>query len=374
MLLLGWQGSAHQAKVTTIEPNTKYNHPTLEELAMTEYTPDTSATAVVLYSKCSVNYIFSDRQFHLVYDYEFKVKVLKPNGVSHANISIPYYLNIKDNRLREIVKQIDASAYNLEKGKIVQIIGAVIDVEFPQDAVPKVYDALKDKYSPVKPPVEIETPEVEEPIVAEGEFQDTKGHWAENLIYKMYRNKMITGVSDTMFEPDRPITRAEFLTLTLRWLKYEKDMEWSRHASSWGTPTFQAKIKAQQAVFDKAVASAGTENWYQEILTGAQFADLIDGALLSADYDLKANITREEMASMLMRAYRYLTFETIYGNGKDFADKAQIADWAQDDVRSLSAIGYLEGDETGNFRPKATATRAEAAALIQRVYEVVEIR
>lgn len=28
-------------------------------------------------------------------------------------------------------------------GKIVQVIGAVIDVEFPQDAVPKVYDALK---------------------------------------------------------------------------------------------------------------------------------------------------------------------------------------------------------------------------------------
>ncbi|HDL1285928.1 TPA: F0F1 ATP synthase subunit beta [Mannheimia haemolytica] len=28
-------------------------------------------------------------------------------------------------------------------GKIVQIIGAVIDVEFPQDAVPKIYDALK---------------------------------------------------------------------------------------------------------------------------------------------------------------------------------------------------------------------------------------
>ena len=27
-------------------------------------------------------------------------------------------------------------------GKIVQIIGAVIDVEFPQDAVPKVYEAL----------------------------------------------------------------------------------------------------------------------------------------------------------------------------------------------------------------------------------------
>ena len=31
----------------------------------------------------------------------------------------------------------------MSAGKIVQIIGAVIDVEFPQDAVPKIYDALK---------------------------------------------------------------------------------------------------------------------------------------------------------------------------------------------------------------------------------------
>lgn len=28
-------------------------------------------------------------------------------------------------------------------GKIIQVIGAVVDVEFPQDAVPKVYDALE---------------------------------------------------------------------------------------------------------------------------------------------------------------------------------------------------------------------------------------
>src|SRR5690606_10810511 len=32
---------------------------------------------------------------------------------------------------------------NMSSGRIVQIIGAVIDVEFPRDAVPKVYDALK---------------------------------------------------------------------------------------------------------------------------------------------------------------------------------------------------------------------------------------
>lgn len=31
----------------------------------------------------------------------------------------------------------------MSSGRIVQIIGAVIDVEFPRDAVPNVYDALK---------------------------------------------------------------------------------------------------------------------------------------------------------------------------------------------------------------------------------------
>lgn len=30
----------------------------------------------------------------------------------------------------------------MSSGRIVQIIGAVIDVQFPRDSVPKVYDAL----------------------------------------------------------------------------------------------------------------------------------------------------------------------------------------------------------------------------------------
>ncbi|MDH3389076.1 MAG: F0F1 ATP synthase subunit beta, partial [Gammaproteobacteria bacterium] len=30
----------------------------------------------------------------------------------------------------------------MSTGKIVEVIGAVVDVEFPRDAVPKIYDAL----------------------------------------------------------------------------------------------------------------------------------------------------------------------------------------------------------------------------------------
>src|SRR3546814_7002837 len=31
----------------------------------------------------------------------------------------------------------------MSTGKVVQVIGAVIDVEFPRDAIPAIYDALK---------------------------------------------------------------------------------------------------------------------------------------------------------------------------------------------------------------------------------------
>ena len=31
----------------------------------------------------------------------------------------------------------------MSQGKIVQCIGAVVDVEFPRNAMPKIYDALK---------------------------------------------------------------------------------------------------------------------------------------------------------------------------------------------------------------------------------------
>ena len=31
----------------------------------------------------------------------------------------------------------------MSQGNIVQCIGAVVDIEFPRDAMPKVYDALK---------------------------------------------------------------------------------------------------------------------------------------------------------------------------------------------------------------------------------------
>ena len=108
LLLLGCQGFAQQAGTDGFKPSMKYGKPSQEELVMTAYAPDTSATAVVLYSKCDVRYDLLANNFRILYNYEVKIKVLKSEGTSYADIQIPYYSNGRNPTLKENVSQLDA--------------------------------------------------------------------------------------------------------------------------------------------------------------------------------------------------------------------------------------------------------------------------
>lgn len=122
LLLLGCQGFAQQTATDSFKPSMKYGKPSEEELAMTTYAPDTSATAVVLYSKCEVRYDLLANNFRILYNYEVKIKVLKSEGASYADIRIPYYSNESNAviTLKESISQLDASAYNMEGGEMVR--------------------------------------------------------------------------------------------------------------------------------------------------------------------------------------------------------------------------------------------------------------
>lgn len=101
-------------------PSMKYGKPSDEELNMTTYAPDTAASAVVLYSKVRARYDLVANEFRLTYNYEVKIKVLKSEGTSYADINIPFYSNVSNASMKESVNQIDACAYNLEDGKVVR--------------------------------------------------------------------------------------------------------------------------------------------------------------------------------------------------------------------------------------------------------------
>lgn len=105
-------------EVSVPEPSMKFGKPSDEEISMTTYTPDTTASAVVLCKKLEVYYTFAAQDFQVNYEYETKIKVLKSDGTDYANVSIPYYDNIESSLIKEAVVQIDACAYNLEGGKV----------------------------------------------------------------------------------------------------------------------------------------------------------------------------------------------------------------------------------------------------------------
>ncbi|HHY67367.1 MAG TPA: hypothetical protein GX517_09260 [Alicyclobacillus sp.] len=46
-----------------------------------------------------------------------------------------------------------------------------------------------------------------------------------------------------------------------------------------------------------------------------------------------------------------------------------VTHWAAKDIERLANLGIVRGDEQGNFRPDQPLTRAEAAALINRLLQ-----
>ncbi|QSF44105.1 S-layer homology domain-containing protein [Paenibacillus tianjinensis] len=116
-----------------------------------------------------------------------------------------------------------------------------------------------------------------------------------------------------------------------------------------------------------------SSNPYYDEIAAAYAAGIITGKSANA-FDPKATITREEIATMLARAL------TAY-NGKQavsqpesvnatFTDKAKISKWAAASVALTKSIQLFEGFEDHSFRPAQTASKAEAAALIYRLYQL----
>ena len=99
--------------------STKFGKVTDEEVSMTTYPPDTTATAVVIFKNGTTFYDISTSDFRVNYEIEAKIKILKSEGTEYADIQIPYYNNDR-NLSKEAVNMIEATAYNMENGQVVK--------------------------------------------------------------------------------------------------------------------------------------------------------------------------------------------------------------------------------------------------------------
>lgn len=167
---------------------------------------------------------------------------------------------------------------------------------------------------------------------------DIDGHWAKSNIEYVYDNSLMNGYPDGSFAPENSITRAEFATVMSKLMGLDED----------------------SAAADKFTDVDG--HWAKGYI-GALYSREIVNGISDTGFAPDANISRQEIATILARA-----FKLTEKSGEIFADNDSIADWASDFVYMTKAAGYMQGDENNNFNPTANATRAEVATIIYRLH------
>ncbi|GGA00463.1 hypothetical protein GCM10008018_53420 [Paenibacillus marchantiophytorum] len=170
-------------------------------------------------------------------------------------------------------------------------------------------------------------------------FQDLpKQHWANRTVQIMSAMHMVEGVNDTFFEPEKFITRAEFVALLMKSLHFP-----------------QQKISS----FKDVPASA----WYAPYVAGAASSGLVSGEN-DALFNPESVISREQMAVLLARAVEHAGGKIEQGGNQTFKDADQMASWARPSIELTAKLGLLQGRADQLFVPTGTVSRAEAAQAV----------
>ena len=180
------------------------------------------------------------------------------------------------------------------------------------------------------------------------DFQDVPAdHWAKKYIDVLAARRIMEG-DGVKANPEAEITRAEVAALAVRVLQANSLLG--------RTPEVRDNF-----------LDVKREDWFWYEVNLAAKRGIVQGF----EGYMRPNdpITREELAAIIARMAadaQALAEE----RSADFGDAAAIADWARTYVAVLQEMGFLQGDENGNFNHAAHATRAECAKLMYKLMEL----
>ncbi|MBP1963411.1 polysaccharide lyase family 8 super-sandwich domain-containing protein [Paenibacillus aceris] len=171
-------------------------------------------------------------------------------------------------------------------------------------------------------------------------FKDVpETHWALRAVQVLFAMHIIDGVTSEEFSPNGKTTRAQFTTLLVRLLNLKK-------------------LEMQTSEFEDVQQDA----WYAQYVAAASQAGLVSG-VTEQRFDPNSEITREQMAILLVRAYEYLngSYTSIESKLETYTDQSDISTWAKDGVNKAIELGILSGRSNERFFPSSTALRIETA-------------
>jgi polygalacturonase len=175
-------------------------------------------------------------------------------------------------------------------------------------------------------------------------FEDMAGHWAQNDVTKLASKLLVQGVSETDFDPEAPVTRAQFAVLL------------SRSLGLTGNPDTQESFQDVQQ-----------SDWFYKQLGASLQAGLIDGY---EDGTLKPNesVSREQMAVMIARAMQFMNVSSkAAATPSQQFTKGNVHEWAREAIQQCIAAGLMQGISENDFGATEGATRAQAAVTLARL-------
>ena len=169
---------------------------------------------------------------------------------------------------------------------------------------------------------------------------------------------------DWLFSPDAALTREQFVTIL--------------HRVASAMPNYGVtQLKNFKDIYEYRSAFSDVDNlaWYGSSLMWVESYGITNG-VSDSEFGINRPITREEMATLIVRFTDMYSLISIPNSQKDptpFKDISECSDWAKSSVEQMKNCNIIMGDENGNFNPKQTATRCEAAAVFVRLFEKAEL-
>lgn len=158
-----------------------------------------------------------------------------------------------------------------------------------------------------------------------GSFKDVpQNSWFASAVQYVTSNSLMNGTSTTAFSPSATMSRGMLMTVLARY--------------------------AGESTEDGTV-------WYEKGMNWAKNKGISDGSAPNR------NITREQLAAML---YRYAGEPDGAADLSAYTDAGSVSAYAEKAVQWCVKNGILTGKTSSTLAPKATATRAECAAMLQR--------
>ena len=171
--------------------------------------------------------------------------------------------------------------------------------------------------------------------------------WFYDSVKYVYINKMMNGVTSDMFAPEGNITRAMLVTVLYR---------------------MEKEPQAQASPF----SDIANGSYYEKAVAWANANGIVKG-VSDAEFAPDESITREQMAAMIYRYAAYKKMDLSAGESTNilsYADYSDISDYAVSAMRYAAGSGIINGMTADTLSPKGISTRAQAAAVFMRVFNL----